>query len=158
MKASSFAETVLKLLGVYWIVSAVLSLPGLASYRAMAAAQGEAAWKVLLVPGLTLAAEESFDSISVSGLQAAAFAVLGVYLTCLGLAGTARVAANYFLMPGRETGWGRSEFMSHNWESIVSDCVYLVSGVSLFLGARGLAELWRRLRPMRAADPGGEAR
>jgi hypothetical protein len=80
---------------------------------------------------------------SVSGLQAAAFAVVGLFLLGQGLA---ELLAQLTLSAAEAGGWSLGRF--------AGSLAQIAVGVGLFLGARGLAGVWQSLRT--AGLPNGD--
>ena len=72
----------------------------------------------------------------VSGVQAAAISVLGIYFFSGGLTGVVQEVALAFLWPRRYGGI----------EQAVRPITEMVVGLLLFLGSRGLVTLWIRLQ------------
>ena len=77
-------------------------------------------------------------------LPAAALAVLGAYVFVVG---AATAIAEAVVARHGEPLWDHGK-------AIIEGAIFSVAGIGLFLGARGLASVWRRARPMVDSAPG----
>jgi hypothetical protein len=167
LSASKLAQVLLGVLGVWLIASAAETLPYFAAYYwfpGPSPEPAEMAWLQIVWPAAQFAVSlgvgvfvfwkraalarwiaggDETPLPGVSGLQAAAFAVLGAVFVVEGLSDAIPALA-----ASESAGSG---FESVLWKGVVE----LALGLALFLGARGLASVWSTLRT--AGSPGNGA-
>jgi hypothetical protein len=168
MTSRNLAEVLLKLLGVYWLVNAVVSVPGLVGPRMTELDQG---WWLVAIQALAIVLYLALgawliangarvarylaptdtgqdEPLTSKRVQAIGLSLLGAYLATAGAAGLAINAVNYFLLEGRETEWINDTFFSRELPSIAANAAYLIAGIGLFVGRSDLTRFWHWLRPL----------
>lgn len=182
MSSRGFAEVCLKLLGVYWTATAILSLPSLAQYWASSASAGQAAvhsWLLtsVLIMVVYLAVgvstiryakslalrlvPETSPEIAEAGmsseiLQGVALSILGIYFVARSLLGVPQHIFSFAALGQNPEAWAIKQKWLQEWGAVSATGLELVVGVALFFGGKPLARLWHRLRPVPASDSGEE--
>ena len=85
--------------------------------------------------------------------QAVLFSTLGVYLLCESIPEAVRTFTLYVLRDqSGADDYARQylllEYVAQHWAALLALAVQLLLGIGLFLGGKGLAAYWHRLRPM----------
>ncbi|MEO8505036.1 MAG: hypothetical protein ABI609_14145 [Acidobacteriota bacterium] len=178
MTARGFAEVCLKLIGGYWVVVALLSVPSLLTGYSMAASSPQMETKTWLAASLLgialhlaigvtvlsyaerlagrVAPGEAVDSGSPSRpqtMQGAAFSVLGAYFVVLALSSAAQHIYSFAVLKDHADSWQYKEVWNREWSGIVATVTELVAGLMLFLGGKSLARLWHQLRSPAVLEP-----
>ena len=171
MTARGFAEVCLKLIGGYWVVVALLSLPNAASSYLMVASSEQVdkkTWLVVSLLGIVLhlaigvtvlsyaerlaglvAPSESLDRSGANQpqiMQGVAFSVLGAYFVVLAISSVAQHVYTFAVLKGNADTWQYKEMWNREWSGIVSTLTELIAGLVLFVGGESLARFWHQLR------------
>lgn len=169
MTAQQIAHVVLRLLGVLWLVSGLMSLPQVLSLSSMQGPEsgralviGAAVTSVLWIAlGIALYVlsnalaklmfpngNASSLSVDTSDMLQVGFVLVAVYL---GIDALGRVAGLLFTVSQHEP-WQTDSPLAYVWntkrEALLAASVELIACVALFLGSRGLARVARAVRSM----------
>src|SRR5262249_40303503 len=148
MTARSFAEVSLKLLGLYWILSALTGVPNLISSVVGAPmAEGESRGALaatvfslaftLAVGAVTLASaarlarrlapqeDRAQWHITREDLQAAAFSVVGAWLMITAIIYAGHAIYTFKTLEGTDKAWVRGEFVHKEWDYLIGNAVRL---------------------------------
>ncbi|MDH3523872.1 MAG: hypothetical protein OES32_09825 [Acidobacteriota bacterium] len=168
LTASELASVLLKILGIYWIVSAVLMVPNVLALRSMTGEQydgvpgsetvfttqlltavfvfGVGASLLLatrsVVRALFSGPREPAPPIGSSSLQAVGFSLIGVWLLAYALPTLASNGVVLLALSkgGRELE--RAGYLEANWTSLLPPFFEAAIGLWLLLGARRLSAAW----------------
>jgi len=91
---------------------------------------------------------DSGNSTSHTQLLSVGLAVLGCYLVVTAAPELLRLALDFRITGASDYAYNKELFWQRSWVSVAAETLRLVLGVGLFAGARPLAALWRRLRPL----------
>lgn len=175
MSARTFAAVLMKVWGVFWLVSSVIGFanvivefftrpfaasdPGMQQFSLFSSAAttmvtfGAALVLIRfgdLVAGAIIRTGEDglLLGLSASQMEAVLFGTLGAYLTVSGFRQAAVLA--YELL--RRSSWDQPGKLEYIWQNrqgeLVGSVVQLIAGSALVLGRKGLAEAWKRVHPM----------
>lgn len=106
------------------------------------------AWGRSLAKFLFRFRADSGNSISHTQLLAVGLAVLGCYLVVTAAPELLRLALDFRITGASDYAYNKELFWQRSWVSVAVEMSRLVLGVGLFVGARPLSGLWRRLRSL----------
>ena len=180
MTNRSVTRIILKVWGLIWIVTAVGSVGTLITLALSSSGGGDPFQQRYLsasffanvggafIFGLALVLgagkiatwlfrrEESLSVVySTEALQAAAFAVLGIYFVVQALPGMVAVLRTVTTKPRWDQQSSAEYLWEHQRDTFISSATQAVAGFLLFFGSATLSRFWHRLRPLSAppADP-----
>jgi len=172
MTTQGLASVALRLLGIYWLVSALVRIPSvLMIYPASrVTVQGQPFSPLLffviqaggvvflLILGMVLLAATDrltrlifrepknmgAAALSTYTFQAVAFSIAGVWFFISGISG---LTSSFFMMSVSANSGSASsplDMVSRSWESAITEVALSLLGLGLFLGASRLSKLWHR--------------
>jgi hypothetical protein len=182
MQTRDFALVLIRLLGLYWVAAALLQVPAIIDFRKFAAdaAQFPGGETVLtmavagalftfligfgLIPSsrplasalVTGATEVEGPPLTHFSIHALGFSLLGAWLTALALPNLAANAVLLVTLSRAGQRLQRQEYLASQWPELLQTALQVALGVALFFGARELAALWNRVRPIRSRPSDGE--
>jgi len=178
MTPRSLATVLVRVIGVYLLAMTLVGLPStlaLRGYDGSGAQPGaESAIRVQLQatllsvavgPALLLASgpivriitrgtDSQGDASPQQDIYPLALSVVGVWLAVNALSPLGAWLALFIQLSHSLGGTARDDYFQAHWTTIVSLSLQLAVGLCLFVGAKGLAATWRRLRPTHGAVSG----
>lgn len=161
----------MKLLGIYCFIQAVPLLQQLVIFIGMANSEVKTSFSPVLVIGTLLplcilvgvgcsllcgskalakrlvgapAVEDTQDGFVAAYVQAVAFAAVGVFVFSLAVPKLIQIAVNIHALRHNEALTQEQRSLLYSLPQIIGVVAQIALGVGLFLGATGLARLWRR--------------
>lgn len=182
MTARDLAKVLLKVLGIYYLISGLFAALQVANFLTWKGgpsgfstggpfvvvssvdALGMFAVGIVLLVHTEMVLRLLFrDLDSTEGppataltYQAVGFSIVGILLVAYSV--PQLVASGVILVALSEGGreLERATYLRDGWMQLVGDGFEAIAGTVLFFGARGLAALWSRQRPTRAATPASQ--
>lgn len=175
MTPRALATVLIRLFGVYLLATTLIALPSTVALRGFVSDQpgSESAVRVQIeslllrsVVGLALVfASGPVVSLVVRGAEPPgdaavhldafplALSIVGVWLAATALPPLGAWLALFIHLSHSLGGTARDDYFRDHWTTIVQEGLQLAVGIFLFVGARGLASTWRRLRQARDEEP-----
>ena len=170
LTARELAWVLLKILGLYWVVSAVLMIPnvlalgnmtdeqygGIANSEAIYTTQLLTAVFIFGIGGtllfatrsvlrlLEFAPREPGSHLTTSGLQAVGFSLVGAWLLAYAIPNVAATAVVLLALSKGGREMERTHYIEANWRSFLPVFFEALVGLWLLFGARRLSASWHR--------------